>query len=78
MGKAKFGFNKNNNKSDWVIIKFPNITKEQLENISKAEHFLRKAGIDFDTGYLFKENTREWEFDWSLKGAIVEIKKRKS
>lgn len=42
---------------------------EKLEHILEAEKHLRKAGVTFDTGYGF--GCRDWELDWSLKGAYV-------
>ena len=77
MGKYKFGENWNKEKSDWVRIAFYGLTKEQMKHLHKAESELSKAGVSFDTGYDFGEKRRDWEFDWSLKGARVTIKKRK-
>ena len=54
-----------------VKICFYNLTDEQKEHLFKAEKELSKAGVSFDTGYDFKEKRRDWEFDWSLKGAKV-------
>jgi hypothetical protein len=73
--KYKFGFNRDNKKSDWVGIHFQGLTKEQLEHLHKAEMELLKAGISFDTGFDFCSQTRDWEFDWALKGASVKIKR---
>lgn len=58
-----------------VRIEFDNLTKEQEENVMKAEEYLRKAGLSFDTGGV--DNHRDWEFDWSLKGAKVYLKDEK-
>ncbi len=55
-----------------VAIKFPDLTQEKRKHLFKAERELSKAGIHFDTGYGCK--TRVWEFDWSLKGAEVNLK----
>lgn len=73
----KFGFNFDGNKSAWVQIEFHDPTKKQLEHLSDAEEALRKAGVTFDTGYDFDEDKRVWDFDWSLEGAVVTIKKKK-
>ena len=62
-------------KSNEVLIQFCNKTKKQLEHLFRAEKELRKAGVDFDTGYGC--GCRDWEFDWSLKGAKVILKKKK-
>ena len=75
MSKYKFGYNGDKKKSDWVRIFFTGLTKEQMKHLHKAEEELGKAGIAFDTGYDFEEKRRDWEWDWSLKGAQVEIKK---
>lgn len=57
-----------------VRIKFTGLSDRQLKHLFKAENQLLKAGISFDTGYDFQEKCRDWEFDWSLEGATVEIK----
>jgi len=59
-----------------VTIEFRNLFSEQLEHLLKAEDELGKAGLQFDRGHspLWKE--RDWEFDWSLKGAKVVLKKK--
>jgi hypothetical protein len=75
MKKYPFGFNGNKEPSDWVLIQFVNLSKEQMEHLFKAEKELLKAGVSFDTGYSFGTKTRDWEWDWSLKGARVRIKK---
>lgn len=61
-------------KSDWVRIQFVGLSKKQMEHLHKAEYELLEAGVSFDTGYDFEEQRRDWEFDWSLKGARVNIK----
>ena len=40
-----------------------------LENILALEEKLSKQKITFDTGYEPFSGSREWELDWSLKGA---------
>jgi len=53
-------------------------SKEQLEAVHKAEQYLLKAGVEFDTGSLVAEGRvqeRHWELDWSLKGATLKIEK---
>ena len=56
-----------------VLIQFPITSKEQLEHLFKAGEELAKAGVTFDTGV--GGGMRDWEFDWSLKGAKVLFKK---
>ena len=46
----------------------------QLEALFQAEALLRQAGVSFDTGYGC--GGRDWEFDWSLKGAYVKLRKQ--
>ena len=58
---------KNNNAG--ARIEFYNLTPKQMMHLNRAEVELSRAGISFDTGYDFKEDRRDWEFDWSLKGA---------
>lgn len=58
-----------------VRIEFPKLSEEQMEHLFKAEKQLLKAGVSFDTGYVFVKKRRDWEFDWSLKGAKVILKK---
>jgi len=60
-----------------VRISFPNVSKEQMEHIHKAEEELRKADIIFDTGFDFEKNRRDWEFD-PAKNVEVYMKKPKS
>ena len=74
MKKYKFGFNNKGERSDWVLIQFVNLSKEQMEHLHKAEMELLKAGVSFDTGYNFESKTRDWKWDWSLKGAVVKVK----
>ena len=59
-----------------VRIQLKDLTNEQKEHLFKAEEELSKAGVSFDTGYSFGDKTRDWEFDWSLKGAEVILKKK--
>jgi hypothetical protein len=75
MNKYVFGYNGDKKKSHWVGIHFTNLTKEQMKHLNKAEKELLKAGVSFDTGYNFCSKTRDWEFDWSLKGCLVSEKK---
>lgn len=75
MTKSKFGYNHDKKKSDWVRIFFTNLTEEQWKHLRKAEKELYKAGVSFDTGYDFEEKRRDWEFDWSLRGAQVKARK---
>jgi len=51
---------------------FDKPTDEQLKHIYNAEAELTKAGITFDSGSDIdgeKITSRDWELDWSLKGA---------
>ena len=51
---------------------FANPTQEQLKHIYKAENELAEAGVTFDVGKSIdgdKILSRDWELDWSLKGA---------
>jgi hypothetical protein len=66
-------FRENDDNEVDVRIEFPNLTKEQTQHLFNAEKELRLAGIYFDTGFLFSEKRRDWEFDWSLKGARVKV-----
>ena len=56
-----------------VLIRFPNLTDDQRKHLHSAERELIKAGVSFDTG--FGCDGRDWEFDWSLKGAEVYLKR---
>ena len=56
-------------------LKIPIYNDAQLEHIQNAMLSLSKAGITFDSGYDMRTNTFEWELDWSLEGAELEIKK---
>ena len=55
-----------------LIFKEP--TKEQLEHIYRVEDELAKAGVYFDVGKGFDDSkilARDWELDWSLRGAEI-------
>ena len=55
-------------------IDFKSMTAQQKEKVFDAERLLTEAGITFDTGYdLQKARRRDWELDWSLKGAAVSV-----
>ena len=72
--KTKNGeFVKKRPDGDWVHIEFPNMTPEKMDHMFNAGFEMLKAGISFDTGYNFVTNTRDWEFDYSLKGAKIEV-----
>lgn len=58
-----------------VTIQFRNFSDEQLVHLLKAEDELDKAGLRFDRGHGPLWEERDWEFDWSLKGAKVILKK---
>lgn len=51
-------------------VSFTNLDKEQLNHVFEAQKHLRGAGVSFDTGYSLTDNTRDWEWDWSLSGPI--------
>ena len=59
-----------------VTIQIP-YTKKTLQELFEAEEHLHKAGVSFDTGAWIEEHIREWQFDFSLKGAKVLFKKMK-
>lgn len=58
-----------------ALIRFPYLTEEQRKHLFKAEDELLLAGVSFDTGSGCEG--RDWEFDWSLKGAEVYQKTRR-
>ena len=48
-------------------------------HLIEAEKHLHKAGVSFDTGYAIQEHIRDWELDWSLKGAkLTHVEEMKS
>lgn len=54
------------------------VPKDKMEHLFKAEQELRKAGVSFDTGASCGGGSivsRDWEFDWSLKGAAVSFRR---
>ena len=57
-------------KKKGVTLQIP-YTTETLEHLFKAEAELRKAGVSFDTGAWVEQHLREWNLDWSLKGAKI-------
>lgn len=50
-------------------LNIPIHSKEQLQHVYNAQDELGKAGVTFDTSYAIEEEIREWQLDWSLKGA---------
>ncbi len=56
-----------------VTIQIPTaeMSEEQRKHFFEAEKHLFEAGISFDTGMDLGSRVRDWEFDWSLKGAQV-------
>lgn len=61
--------NKVKSKRIYATLKIPITSDEQLKHLQKAQKELIKVGISFDTGYDLVNNIREWELDYSLKGA---------
>jgi aminopeptidase-like protein len=51
-----------------ATLKIP-VNEDNIEKIFEAERLLRELGITFDTGYGC--GVRDWELDWSLKGAYL-------
>ena len=60
-----------------VLIQIPtaDMSEEQRQHLHKAEIHLCDAGVSFDTGMDMGSRIRDWEFDWSLKGATVLFKR---
>lgn len=55
-----------------VLIQFSDMSDEQREYLYKAEEYLLKAGVHFDTGgYLCCNGARDWEFDHSLSKNVT-------
>jgi len=50
-----------------VLINFDN-SKIPMGKIMELEKLLHEMGIHFDTGTDFK--SRDWEWDWSLRGPV--------
>ena len=59
-----------------IKIDLSKMTEDERQNLTEAELCLFKAGITFDTGSNLI--TRDWMFDWSLKGPIKVIPITKS
>lgn len=65
-----------------VTIRIPYKDQEAFDHLLKAQKELASAGVMFDSGsWIANEqitiNIREWQFDFSLKGAKVILKKVK-
>jgi len=60
---------------DKTMLVMPVTSQEQLEHIHKAEEALGKAGVTFDSSSDCDDDgkvlAREWQLDWSLKGATL-------
>lgn len=53
-------------------LSIPVVSRKQWGHLFDAQESLSKAGVTFDSGTSFKDHkpkTRDWELDWSLKGA---------
>ena len=57
-----------------TTLKFTVKDKEALDHLFEAERHLNQAGISFDTGSSGSD--RDWELDWSLKGAKLRQRAR--
>lgn len=53
-----------------VSFKTKKMNKAQKEALFEAERNLWAAGLYFDTDYGFKDGTRNWMLDWSIKGPM--------
>jgi len=62
-----------------VLVQIPTaeMSEDQLKHLHEAEVQLSMAGVSFDTGMDLGSRIRDWEFDWSLKGAKVYFKRLK-
>ena len=62
-----------------VVIQIPTaeMSEEQKNHLFEAEKHLSEAGVTFDSGMDMGSRVRDWEFDWSLKGATVLFKRFK-
>lgn len=49
-----------------------NLKLEKIEKIHQATVLLHEAGVSFDFGS--DDNFIDWELDWSLENAIVEVR----
>ncbi len=60
-------------------LRIPITSRGQLQHLFQAQTELSKAGVTFDTGSNIQSgetSTRDWELDWSLKGATVRNPRR--
>lgn len=48
------------------------MSEEDLEKLFEAQQILNEIGIHFDSGT--GGGRRDWELDWSLTGAIIEVR----
>lgn len=59
---------------EWHVtleIDIAEMSESDLKKLSQAEMLLSEIGIHFDTGSGFGK--RDWELDWSLKGATTKV-----
>ena len=62
-------------------LSIPVRSKAQLDQLFEAQSHLRRAGVTFDTGSDIEKGkavSRDWELDYSLKGASIRNPKRKN
>lgn len=52
-----------------ATLRIPVKDEKAMEHLFEAERHLHAAGVHFDTGYSTQTHERDWELDWSLKGA---------
>jgi hypothetical protein len=50
--------------------------KYDVATIFKAEEYLNRIGISFDTGFDLNNGFRDWEFDWSLHNPVIKLHKK--
>lgn len=69
--KGNGGSNPHSDKCIGGTLQIPIHSEKQLKHILASQKHLSQAGVSFDTGMCIgcKPQVRDWELDWSLKGA---------
>jgi hypothetical protein len=61
--------------AQYLRIRIPT-SRYDVATIFKAEEYLNRIGISFDTGFDLRTGFRDWEFDWSLHNPVIKLHKK--
>jgi hypothetical protein len=73
---TQFAWRTDHNNIRWLLIRIPT-AKYDVATIFKAEEYLNRIGISFDTGFDLRAGFRDWNLDWSLHNPVMKLHKEK-